>query len=262
MDQEAVQRIERKSAQEAIISRIGADLRLTPFLARAYYEQMAEYFRLYSGLDVHDNQVAYCAVAAEEPSGKKLCECQRVSVRLTLHEPADLQSSSSISSLRRKRIARVCQEALDQGGLLTQEDLAILLTASPSTIKRDLRALREQGLAVPTRGRQRDIGPAISHKVQTIERYLAGEDLTHISRAMNHGLDSMERYLRAFRQVALMTREGLSPEFIRRASRLSLNLIGQYQALYEQACRDSAMQARLSDLLATHVEPTPKGGRS
>ena len=200
MDQEAVQRIERKSAQEAIISRIGADLRLTPFLARAYYEQMAEYFRLCSNLDVHDNQVAYGAVAAEEPSGKKLCECQRVSVRLTLHEPADLQSSSSISSLRRKRIARVCQEALDQGGLLTQEDLAILLTASPSTIERDLRALREQGLAVPTRGRQRDIGPAISHKVQTIERYLPGESLASVAGELGIHYETARKWWRIGRR--------------------------------------------------------------
>jgi biotin operon repressor len=262
MDQRAAARIEQKSAQEAIISRIGADLRLTPFLARAYYDQMADYFRLYSGQELQDNELSYCAVAAEEPAGKSLRECLRVSVRLTLHDPSDSQDGSSLSALRQKRIVRLSQEALDQGGLLTQEDLAVLLTTSCSTIKRDLRALRSQGISVPTRGQQRDIGPGISHKVQTIERYLAGEDLTHISRSMNHGLESMERYLRAFRQVALMTREGLSPDFIRKASRLSLNLIAQYQALYEQACDDQAMQARLNDLLSLHRLPAAKGGQS
>jgi biotin operon repressor len=262
MEQEAVARLEPKTAQEAIIGRIAEDLRLSPFLARAYYQQMAEYFRLYASLDLHDNQLAYCAVAAQEPPGKKIAECQRVAVRLTLHAPADFDSTgaTAISAMRRRRLQRLCDEALDQGGLLSQEDLALLLTTSESTIKRDLRALRADGICVPTRGQQRDIGPGVSHKVQTVLGYLRGEDFTALSRRLCHGKDSMERYLKAFRQVALMTREGLSPEFIRKASRLSLPLIAQYQALYEQANGDEAMQGCLRELLSLDALPAQKGG--
>lgn len=264
MEEKTIARLEPKTAQEAIIGRIAQDLRLTPFLARAYYQQMAEYFKLYSALDLQDNQVAYCAVAAEEPPGKKIGECCRVAVRLTLHHPADLDSpgSTSISALRRKRVQRLCEEALAQGGLLTQEDLALLLTTSPSTIKRDVRALRERGRFVPTRGQQRDIGPGTSHKVQTVQGYLAGEEFSQLSRRLCHGLDSMERYLKAFRQVALMTREGLSLELICKACRLSRTLVAQYQGLYQQASADPAMQRRLNDLLNTEAAPATKGGQS
>jgi len=262
MEQEAVARLEPKTAQEAIIERIAQDLRLTRFLARAYYEQMAEYFRLFAGLDLQDNQLAYCAVAAEEPPGKRIADCARVSVRLTLHAPADFDSTgpSALSDLRQRRLRRLCEEALDQGGLLTQEDLALILTTSESTIKRDLRALRAAGICVPTRGQQRDIGPGISHKVQTVLGYLRGEDFTQLSRRLCHGQDSMERYLKAFRQVALMTREGLAPELICRACRLSPGLVAQYQALYEQARGDDAMSGRLGDLLSTAALPAQKGG--
>ena len=264
MEQEAVARLEPKTAREAIVGRIAEDLRLTPFIARAYYEQMAEYFRLYAGLDLQDNQVAYCAVAAEEPPGKKIAQCQRISVRLTLHEPADFDSAgaTSISAMRRRRLQRLCEEALDQGGLLSQEDLALLLTTSESTIKRDLRALRETGICVPTRGQQRDIGPGVSHKVQTVLGYLRGEDFTALSRRLCHGKDSMERYLKAFRQVAIMTREGLSSELICRACRISPALLLQYQALYAQAVGDEAMQGRLRDLLGCDELPTEKGGKA
>ena len=264
MQQETVGRLAPKTAQEAIIGRIAEDLRLTPFLARAYYEQMVEYFRLYAGLDLQDNQLAYCAVAAEEPPGKKIAECQRVCVRLTLHAAADFDrtGATAVGELRRRRLQRLCDEALDQGGLLTQEDLALLLTTSESTIKRDLRGLRRAGICVPTRGQQRDIGPGVSHKVQTVLGYLRGEEFTSLSRRLCHGVDSMERYLKAFRQVALMTREGLSADLIRRACRLSPALVAQYQALYAQAAGDEGMQCRLDDLLGRDLPPASKGGES
>lgn len=262
MQQEAVSRLEPKTAQEAIIGRIAQDLRLTPFLARAYYEQMAEYFRVFAGLDLQDNQLAYCAVAADQPPGKPIADCTRVSVRLTLHDPADFDSTgpTTVSDLRRRRIRRLCEEALDQGGLLTQEDLVLLLTTSQSTIKRDLRTLRQAGLWVPTRGQQCDIGPGVSHKVQTVLGYLRGEDFSQLSRRLGHGQDSMERYLKAFRQVALMTQEGLDPALIAKACRLSAALVAQYQALYRQAAGDAGMNSRLRDLLGADASPGPKGG--
>lgn len=260
MEQQAVARLEHKRAEEAIIARIGEDLRLTPFLARAYYEQMAQYFRQYAGLAVQDNQLTYCAVAAEEPPGKPLAQCRRVSVTLTLHDPADVDNAHpDLSTMRQRRIVRLCNQAHDQGGLLTQEDLALILTTSHSTIKRDLRRLRCQGVFVPTRGRQRDIGPGISHKVEIIRSYLDGEALTDISRRMNHGIESMERYLQAFRQVALMTNQGLAPQIIRKACRLSQRLVGEYQALLHQARTTPAKQARLRDLLGP--DTPEKGGR-
>jgi hypothetical protein len=123
-----------------------------------------------------------------------------------------------------------------------------------------LRALRKVGISVPTRGQQRDIGPGVSHKVQTVLGYLGGEDFSQLSRRLSHGQDSMERYLRAFRQVALMTREGLEPGLISKACRLSPGLVAQYQGLYEQAASDEAMQRRLNDLLGPDALPTSKGG--
>ena len=259
MEAQAVARLGHKRAQEAIIARIAEDLHLAPFLARAYYQQMAEYFGQYAGLELQDNQIAYCAVAAEEPPGKQLAECRRVSVRLTLHDPADLEEAGTdLRALRRRRILRLCTQAQDQEGLLTQEDLALLLTTSLSTIKRDLRALHQQGRFPPTRGQQRDMGPGVSHKVEIIRRYLVGESLTDIRRHMNHGVESMQRYLQAFRQVALMTREGLPPALLRKATRLSATLIAEYQALLAQALNEPDRQTRLDDLLG--AQPLAKGG--
>jgi DeoR/GlpR family transcriptional regulator of sugar metabolism len=61
-----------------------------------------------------------------------------------------------------------------QGGLLTVEDLAYLTWPSPTTVRRDLAECRANGVAVPTRGQIRDIGPGVSHKAQVVQLYLWG----------------------------------------------------------------------------------------
>lgn len=260
MDHDCVDRLAPKNARQAIIGRIAEDLRLAPFLAEAYYEQVAQYFRDYGAGDLQDNQLAYCAVAAEETAATPIAQCRKVPVRLTLHDPADLAAPATVVELRRKRAQRLCEEALEQGALLTQEDLALLLTTSVSSIKRDLRALRDQGVFVPTRGQQRDIGPGISHKTQTIDGYLRGEQLSDLSLRIRHGIDSMARYLKAFRQVALMTREQLPADLIAKSCRLSKTLVAEYQELYRQACDDPDKQRLLQDLLSGEA-PLAKGGQ-
>ena len=67
------------------------------------------------------------------------------------------------------RILRLTQEAYDQEALLSYEDLAVLLTTSPATVKRDIRALKQSGYFVMTRGAKHDMGPGLSHKTQILE---------------------------------------------------------------------------------------------
>jgi hypothetical protein len=263
MDSDAASRLAQKTTREAIIGRIADDLHMAPFLARAYFEQMAGYFQQYAGQVLEDNQVRYCAIAAGEPAGRQLADSQRLPVQLTLVGDQDLASAGEgVIALRRQRVVRLCREAFDQGALLTQEDLALVLTTSVRTIRRDLRALRAQGIGVPTRGQQRDIGPGVSHRTQIVRAYLLGEGLGEISLRLRHGVDSMERYLRTFRQVALMTQQGLGAELIQRACRVSPSLVAQYQALFHEADAVPQMQPRLRDLLGLGSPPAAKkGGR-
>jgi len=261
MDSEAAARLGQKSTREAIIGRIADDLHLAPFLARAYFEQMMVYFQQYAGQVLEENQVRYCAIAAGEPASRQLAHSQRLPVQLTLVDAEDLACScESVVALRRQRIVRLCREAQEQGALLTQEDLALVLTTSVRTIRRDLRALREQGLAIPTRGQQRDIGPGVSHRTPIVRAYLLGESLGDISLRLRHGVDSMERYLRHFRQVALMTQQGLGAELIQRACRISPSLVARYQELLAEAEATPEMQTGLRDLLGLESPAEGKKG--
>ncbi|MDD5256910.1 MAG: DUF1670 domain-containing protein, partial [Methanothrix soehngenii] len=75
-----------------------------------------------------------------------------VPVHLTVHDRNDMDilTKEGTSGLRKHKILRMASEALDQDGLLTQEDLAVLLCSSRRTIRRDIKELKQQGIDVPT----------------------------------------------------------------------------------------------------------------
>lgn len=66
--------------------------------------------------------------------------------------------------LRRVRVLRMTEEAMDQGGVLTQEDLARLLQTGVRTVRRNVAQLRTDGHWVPTRGTVQDTSRGQSHK--------------------------------------------------------------------------------------------------
>jgi hypothetical protein len=105
--------------------------------------------------DVPDvGTIFYIAVAKEEPVDKPLEECRTVGVLLTLFpkENREIRKKKGLPAARRYTIARICQEALEQGALLTPEDLSMLLTKSIQTIKGDIAHLEKEGVTVPLRG--------------------------------------------------------------------------------------------------------------
>jgi DeoR/GlpR family transcriptional regulator of sugar metabolism len=71
----------------------------------------------------------------------------------------NILTEEGTSGLRKHKILRMSSEALDQDGLLTQEDLAVLLCGSRRTIRRDVKELKQQEIDVLTRGTLQDIGP-------------------------------------------------------------------------------------------------------
>jgi len=249
MEEKVIARLQAKSPEEAIIERIGRDFNLAPFMARTQYEQMRRYFEEYFELERDEGQMAFLAVSADVPPGQPMAACERVAIPLTLDHPDDVEAlRHGVAALRQSKIQRLTQEAQEQGALLTQEDLARLLCASRSTIKRDIAELRQQGIDVPTRGQIKDIGKGISHKAQIVEDWLAGYTFSQIKQRRRHSLHSIDRYCSDFRRVVRLHEHGLSEREIRISTGLSERLIGEYLALYKVAEPESeGMQRILSE---------------
>lgn len=254
MEQNAIERLQAKSVEEAIIDQIGRDFNLAPFMARTHFEQMQRYFERYLGLTRDVGQATFLALSAANPPGQAVADCERVAVTLTLDSADDLEAlRQGVATLRRSKIQRLTREAQEQGALLTQEDLARLLCASRSSIKRDIVHLRREGTNVPTRGQIKDIGRGVSHKTLIVSDWLAGYTFSQIKDRRWHALTSIERYCRDFQRVARLYAHGLSIAEIRRSTGLSERLIGEYLALYQAAGVDNE---RLRQLLAEPDEAT------
>lgn len=230
-----VQRLKSKTARSAIIQKIATDFNLMPIIAEAYYKQISSYFDQHANVQLTSGQICYEAVAADEPAGKHIALARKVSCRLTLNDvntDFEILAQYELAGLRRHRILRLTREAYDQGALLSYEDLAIILTTSPSTVKRDIRYLKNDGKFVMTRGAKHDMGPGLSHKTQIIELYLKGYQFTEIEQKTNHSETSVMRYLRDFSQVIALHQQGFPPAQIRLITKLSDKIIKEYLQLF------------------------------
>jgi len=246
MEEHAIERLEAKSPEGAIIERISHDFNLAPFMARTQFEQMRRYFEQYLGLERDVGQTTFLAISADSPPGQPIAACKRVAISLTLDSPDDLEAlRQGIAALRRSKIQRLTREAQDQGALLTQEDLVRLLCASRSTIKRDIAQLRSEGLDVPTRGQIKDIGKGVSHKTHVVGDWLAGYTFSEIRERRRHSIYAIERYCADFQRVMRLHARGLSVAEIRISTGLSERLVGEYLDLCEAAGEENERVQRL-----------------
>jgi len=234
--QATAERLDQKTAQRALVLELQRGYDLSPIEAEVLVQRIEQYVDEHYGTDRGEGQIVYHAVAADEPPGKPVAACRKVPVRLTVVAPEDARAlQQGPQFLRQARVQRVMYEALHQGGVLVQEDLACILGFSLSTVKRIFAKFREQGTPLPSRGEIQDIGRASSHKVAVVRRYVQDYSFSEISlRLGKHGLASMARYLRHFALVMILHERGLTVSQIRAVSGMSEGLVGEYVGLYQE----------------------------
>ncbi len=228
-------RLKSKSSKDAIIQKLSVDFNLTPIIAEAFYSQFSQYYEEHSNVTLSNGEISYEAVSAEEPAGKHIRLCRKKNVRLKLldfNTDLDVLAEYGTAGVRRHRLARITRQAYEQGALLSYEDLAMLLTTSPATVKRDVRALNQSGKFIITRGTKLDMGPGISHKTIIIDYYLKDYTFTEIERITNHSERSVKRYLIDFIQIITLHKQGFKRNQIRLISQKSDRLVREYLELF------------------------------
>lgn len=205
--------MKRQSARMLTEAMVGAGL--SKWEAQALVSSIEEvYFSDPDLAPVRDGQMRYSCIRSDQGPGKPLSACPKVSVTLTLSHPEDKQDlhgwahpGGMSAEVRQRRLVRIVQEAQEQGGLLTQEDLSEILMCDPRTIRRDIRQLKQGGFILPTRGQQQDIGPGVSHRALAVRKWLEGKEPVELARLIRHSLASVENYLEKFKRVAWLSRE-------------------------------------------------------
>ena len=174
------ERLNAKTLDQMFVNIVEQGYECPPFVSNAILETAKSVFVPdQSNPNVTNvGQGKILGIAASEPAGKPLSECEMKTAVVTLDagkEDAEIQSAYGLAALRQARLARITHEAWDQGVALTQEDVAFkLLNCGVRTVRRDIKALATRGVVVPTRGQQKDIGPGVSHRVETVRLYIVG----------------------------------------------------------------------------------------
>ena len=258
-EREQINRLMVKTLDQVFIARVQEGLSCSLFEARALTDLIKEvYFPWLSQSEaIQTGQLALTVVSADEPGHKPLKRCKMVPVILTLYAGEDdyqyrlAHEPDGITALRRRQIERLAQEALDQGGLLTAEDLAFrIFNCGLRTISRDLKALSKQDVVVPLRSQQKDAGRALSHRVQAVELYLQRHTFTQIRQKIRHSLPAIANYVITFALVVAHTRDGHSLDDIAFLMQISPALVREYQRLYERY-NVPEHQERLAEIIAT-----------
>ena len=235
-DSYGLKRLESKNAKNAIIQKLANDFNLTPIIAEAFYKQVSIYFQEHSNITLSSGEVSYEAVCSTEPAGKHIRLTRKTTIKLRLmdiNSDFEVLANYGLAGLRRHRIERLTRQAYDQGTLLTYDDLAILLTTSPATVKRDIFFLRKNGKFIMTRGTKLDMGPGLSHKSIILDLYFKGYSFTEIELRTNHSETSVKRYLADFTQIAILYHQNFSHQQIRLIAQKSDRIVREYIQLYD-----------------------------
>ena len=198
-------------------------------------------------------RLKFLCASRKAKHGKPLSEQEMVRVTLTLDdgvEDLEVLKVQGFKALRQKKVLRLTDEAYEQGGLLTQEDLARLLQVSSRTIRSDIAELITDGNTIHTRGFDHDIGRGVSHKTRIVDLYLSGYAYAAIMRQTRHGAHSIKRYVSTFGRLLLLLNHDIND--LSELSRLlnqSERLSREYLALFEKHKKGDKWPAVYVELL-------------
>lgn len=198
--------------------------------------------------------VKYQCISNEEGPGKPLAKCKMVTVHLTLYDEKDNGEFSNENNkdrsieIRRRCLVRIVEEAKEQGGYLTQEDLARLLWCDVRTIRRDVKALNEIGIVLPTRGQQKDIGPGVTHRAIAIKHWLEGKEPIEVAQRIKHSINAVENYLQKFKRVAYLRRKGFTEFEIALTVGISVSASKTFLKLYEEYKNKAFFKQRIEEI--------------
>ena len=257
-------RLAAKSLDQQFVNEIIHGLNCSPFEAEAVLETVYRVFGDF--FDTSENlkpgQIKLPVLSIEASCSQRLAEAKQITVTLTMtddKEDLPIRKQFGVVGLRRHRIQRVCQQALDQGGLLTVEDLAYrIFNCGMRTICRDLQHFRKNDTFIALRSTVKDIGRTLSHRVLIIKQWAKGKEYSEISRSTSHSLKAVHNYVDKFKRTIALCNAGYNVTKISFLLRLSAALVEEYIDIYQQLKfvdhREQELKSFLKKSLNSHKQ--------
>jgi DNA-binding CsgD family transcriptional regulator len=168
---------------------------------------------------VRHGQMLWMAVDVNDPParGKTISRTNLLPVVLDVHTTSDteaiLQRKPPGQRLLDKAV-RLSRQAYEQGALLSNCDLAAILSCTDQRVSSLLIRHEERSQTiVPRRATTHDVGSGLTHKrIICLKRYRDGKPSHEIARETYHSIEAVDRYLGQYDRVRHCRQQGLSPE--------------------------------------------------
>lgn len=259
------QRAAARQLDAQFVSEIVHGMNCSPFEAGVVRDKVHEiYAPLMETTDsLKPGQLRLSVVSAGVAPNTPLAKARQCLVTLTLDaggEDRAVRQRGGVIALRRHRFVRVCNEAFEQGGLLTLEGIADLFNCAVRTLVDDLAAVRAEGIVPPLRSTVKDMGRAITHRRLIVDKWLAGQEYTDIARATYHSVSSVANYVEKFKRVVVLLDTGFDPDTIAQVARLSPALVRAFMELAVDAKPVAYRQEELQALAKKNTQSITREG--
>lgn len=187
-----------------------------PDVIRLFVEKIAELNNQYylQGDFVRPGQMRWLVLKTGQKysKSKKLKDMQLVPVTLTLISTQDIEDRVNHvkkRDLMEKLMVRVFTEAKEQGGVLTQTDIAILLRLSGTSISNYITGYEKRTKKIiPRAGTEMDMGKTLTHKRLAFHNYKKKIPTTENARMIDHTPESTDSYIKDGTRVEKLYVEG------------------------------------------------------
>lgn len=260
MTKEIMQRLQAKTREQRLLNTLEQEFQYAPKIAQAIVAEAQECLLGQPG-QLRAGQMRQVLLKRDARHGQSLGQTATTEVTWTIDggvEDQVVAAEHGHQALRGVRIQRLLDEAVAQGAVASQEDLARALQVSVRTIKRDCAQLRAQGVYLPTRGNLQGIGRGQTHKAQIVGLWMEGATYDQIAQQSRHSLSSVQRYLQSFFRVVGLREEGFSQTEIALLLQMSRPLVEDYLAVHHQH-QSPRCQRRLNEQLQRLRRAKPAG---
>lgn len=255
------QRATARDLDSQFINEIIEGMNCSPFEAEAIRDKVHEvYTPLIEATDsLKPGQLRVSVVDASVAPNVPIAQALQRVVTLTLdagQEDRHIRQHGDVCKVRRHRLVRVCEEAFQQGGLLTLEAIADLFNCAVRTLVSDLAALRQEQVTPPLRSTVKDMGRAVTHRRLIVEKWLAGQEYSQIARATYHSVSSVANYIEKFKRCYALLDTGFDLDTVAQIARLSPALVRAFQEIAAEAQPVPHRREQLDSLTQKNSQPS------
>ncbi len=196
-------------------------------------------------------QMLWFAIDENEKAGygKNMKTLKIKPVILSLVHPNDIElikKGVPSYTIKDQVMARLYRETKEQGAVLAESDVSLMLHMTPTNISKRTKKYEQQFHTVlPRRGTVHDLGRSVTHK-KTIckKRILENKPISQIARETNHTSNSVTRYTNDLERVRFCLDKKLKLKEISFVTNLSPSLTIEYVSLIDEIKKQKLEQKR------------------